>query len=145
MVVDRKPQELPLHRIDLGEVGRDEVIAAALAGQHLKTAYESPRRTCAAEMARCTCGYGFTFRGGSIADPMVPNVTRVFSWGPFFEREAKRLEGEGLSVRRIAIIMKVNWEVARRLVRGKRNKFEPGQRETPALRAKWLRTRSRCV
>ena len=36
--VGRKAQELPLHRIDPGEIGRDEVIAAAYVGQHLKLA-----------------------------------------------------------------------------------------------------------
>jgi hypothetical protein len=30
--VGRKAKELPLHLIDPGEIGRDEVIAAALAG-----------------------------------------------------------------------------------------------------------------
>ena len=43
LVVDRKAQKLPLHRIDLGEVGRDEMIAAALAHHHLEaTAHEGP-------------------------------------------------------------------------------------------------------
>jgi hypothetical protein len=30
-------RRLPLHRIDLGEICRDQMIAAALAGHHLKT------------------------------------------------------------------------------------------------------------
>jgi len=43
ILVDRKTQKLPLHRIDLGEVGRDEMIAAALARHHLEaTAHEGP-------------------------------------------------------------------------------------------------------
>ena len=51
LVVDRKAQKLPLHRIDLGEVGRDEMIAAALAHHHLEaTAHESPGGPFAAEM-----------------------------------------------------------------------------------------------
>jgi hypothetical protein len=52
--VGGKAQKLPLHRIDLGEICRDEVIAAALAGQHLKTtAHEGRGGTCAAEMDEC--------------------------------------------------------------------------------------------
>jgi hypothetical protein len=35
--VGSKAQKLPLHRVDLGEICRDEVIAAALAGHYLKT------------------------------------------------------------------------------------------------------------
>src|SRR5882762_4321960 len=51
LVLASKAQKLPLHRIDLGDIGRDEVIAAALAGHHLKaTAREGRGRTCAAEM-----------------------------------------------------------------------------------------------
>ena len=51
LVVGRKAQKLPLHRVDLGEIGRDEVIAAALAGHHLKAAVREGRGgTCAAEM-----------------------------------------------------------------------------------------------
>ena len=47
-------QKLPLHRIDLGEICRDEMIAAALAGHHLKTTvHESRGGTCAAEMDEC--------------------------------------------------------------------------------------------
>jgi len=49
--IGRKAQELPLHRIDLGEIGGDEVIAAPLAGHHLKiTACECCGGTGAAEM-----------------------------------------------------------------------------------------------
>src|SRR5271154_7039972 len=49
--VGRKALELPLHRIDVSDIGRDQVIATALAGHHLKmTARESGRRTRAAEM-----------------------------------------------------------------------------------------------
>src|SRR6202790_3917522 len=49
-----KAQKLPLHRIDLGEICRDEVIAAALAGHHLKTTvHEGRGGTCAAEMDEC--------------------------------------------------------------------------------------------
>ena len=33
-----KAQELALHRVDPGDIGRDEVIAAAFVGQHLKLA-----------------------------------------------------------------------------------------------------------
>src|SRR5580698_3011146 len=46
-----KPHELPFHRVDVSDIGRDEVIAAALAGHHLKmAACEGGRRTRAAEM-----------------------------------------------------------------------------------------------
>jgi hypothetical protein len=31
-----KLQELPLHGVDLGDVGRDEMISAPFAGNHLK-------------------------------------------------------------------------------------------------------------
>ena len=49
--IGRKAKELPLHRIDLGEIGGDEVIAAPLAGHHLKiTACECCGGTGAAEM-----------------------------------------------------------------------------------------------
>src|SRR6266571_2774094 len=52
--VGGKAQKLPLHRIDLGEICRDEVIAAALAGHHLKTTvHEGQGGTCAAEMDEC--------------------------------------------------------------------------------------------
>ena len=47
--IGRKAQELPLHRIDVSDIGRDEMIAAALAGDHLKmAACESCRRASAA-------------------------------------------------------------------------------------------------
>src|ERR1700733_821470 len=50
-LVGRKPHELTLQRIDVSDIGRDQVIAAALAGHHLKmTARESGRRPRAAEM-----------------------------------------------------------------------------------------------
>ena len=49
--IGRKAQELPLHRIDPSEIARDEVIAAALAGHHLKiTACECCSGTGAAEV-----------------------------------------------------------------------------------------------
>jgi len=37
-VTRRQPQKPPLHRVDPGDIGRDEVVAAALAGHHLKVA-----------------------------------------------------------------------------------------------------------
>jgi hypothetical protein len=47
----RKAQELSLHRIDFGDIRRDEVIAAALAGDHVKPAACVGRgRARAAEM-----------------------------------------------------------------------------------------------
>src|ERR1700733_4948550 len=50
-VVGREAQELPLHRIDVSDIGRDEVIAAALASHHLEmAACEGGRWTRAAEM-----------------------------------------------------------------------------------------------
>ncbi len=36
--VGHKAQELALHCVDPGDIGRDEVIAAAFVGQHLKLA-----------------------------------------------------------------------------------------------------------
>src|ERR1700722_19515338 len=46
-----KEQELPLHRVDPGDIGRNEMIAAPFAGHHLKvTACVSGGRTRAAEM-----------------------------------------------------------------------------------------------
>jgi hypothetical protein len=47
-------RRLPLHRIDLGEICRDQMIAAALAGHHLKTTeHEGCGKTCAAKMDEC--------------------------------------------------------------------------------------------
>jgi hypothetical protein len=49
--VGSKAQKLPLNRIDLGEICRDEVIATALVGLHLKTTvHEGRGGTCAAQM-----------------------------------------------------------------------------------------------
>ncbi len=46
-----KEQELPLHRVDLGDIGRNEMISAPFAGHHLKvTACVSGGGTSAAEM-----------------------------------------------------------------------------------------------
>src|SRR5215510_7271322 len=46
-----EPEKLPLHRIDLGEIGSDRMIAAALAHQRTKAAaHEIFRRTGAAQM-----------------------------------------------------------------------------------------------
>src|SRR4051794_13388313 len=53
-VVRGKALKLALHRIDLGEIGRDEVIAAALAGRYLKATVRVSRGgTGAAEMDDC--------------------------------------------------------------------------------------------
>src|SRR3984885_13295917 len=50
-LVGRQPYELPLQCIDVSDIGRDEMIAAALAGHHLKmTPCERSRRPRAAEM-----------------------------------------------------------------------------------------------
>src|SRR5512142_1971067 len=52
--VGSKAQKLALHRIDLGEISGDEVIAAALAGDHLKaTARVGRGGAGAAEMDEC--------------------------------------------------------------------------------------------
>src|SRR3984957_8471585 len=49
--VGRKAHELALHCVDPGDISRDEVIAAALVGQHLKLAAgESRGGTSAAKM-----------------------------------------------------------------------------------------------
>src|SRR3984885_12715197 len=49
--VGRKPYELALQCVDVSDIGRDEMIAAALAGHHLKmTGCGGGRRTRAAEM-----------------------------------------------------------------------------------------------
>jgi len=54
LAVGAKAQKLPLPRIDLGEICSDEVIAAALAGDHLKTTvHEGRGGACAAEMDEC--------------------------------------------------------------------------------------------
>jgi hypothetical protein len=51
LAVGREPQELPLHRIDMGEVCRDVMVAATLAGDQMETALrERFGQTCAAEM-----------------------------------------------------------------------------------------------
>jgi hypothetical protein len=50
-VVDRKLLELPLHRIDPGDVCRHEMISASLGSLHLETAARvCGRGTSAAEM-----------------------------------------------------------------------------------------------
>ncbi len=50
-VIRRQLRELTLHRVDPPDIGRDEMIAAALIGLHLEmTARESSRGTSAAEM-----------------------------------------------------------------------------------------------
>ena len=41
--VGSKAQKLPLHRIDLGEICRDDMIAAALAG-HISLEKRKPRK-----------------------------------------------------------------------------------------------------
>src|SRR5258708_33851497 len=46
--VGHKAQELALHCVDPGDIGRDEVIAAALVGQHLKLAAGRSRGRAAA-------------------------------------------------------------------------------------------------
>src|SRR5258708_1690444 len=49
--VGRKLQELPLHRVDPGDVSRNEMIPPPFAGHHLKvTTCVSGGGTCAAEM-----------------------------------------------------------------------------------------------
>jgi hypothetical protein len=95
--------------------------------------------------ARCSCGYGFTFRDGSVTDPLLPEITRVFAWGPCFEREAKRLKDEGLAPREIASRMNVDYQVAARLHLGKKSSFEYTEREIHSWRNKWLKSRSRML
>jgi len=52
--VGSKAHKLSLHRIDLGEICRGEVIVAALVGHHMKTTvHEGRGRPCAAEMDEC--------------------------------------------------------------------------------------------
>ena len=92
--------------------------------------------------ARCSCGYGFTFRHGSTTDPLLPEITRVFAWGPYFEREAKRFKDEGLSTRAIASRMNVCYDVAARLLQRKKNSFEYTEKEVHSWRNKWLKSRS---
>lgn len=51
LAVGREAQELPLHRIDMGEVFRDVMVAATLTGDQMETALrERFGQTCAAEM-----------------------------------------------------------------------------------------------
>jgi hypothetical protein len=95
--------------------------------------------------ARCSCGYGFSFRKGCAADPLVPYVTHVFAWGPHFEREAKRLKDNGLSISKIAVRMGVCRDVATRLIQQTRNRFERNTAEIPSLRRRWLKTRSKSL
>jgi transposase-like protein len=95
--------------------------------------------------ARCSCGYGFTFRHGCRTDPKLPEVRVVFAWGPYFEREARRLKDQGLSIRQIAATMKVGHAVATRLVQRKRSSFEFSQAEIRSWRKEWLRSRSKTL
>jgi hypothetical protein len=92
--------------------------------------------------ARCSCGYGFTFRHACATDPILPEITKVFAWGPHFEREAKRLKDEGLCIGQIASAMNVCHEVAARLLQRKRNLFEFTESQISSWRNKWLKTRS---
>jgi hypothetical protein len=95
--------------------------------------------------ARCSCGYAFSFRHACATDPLLPEITRVSAWGPHFEREAKRLKDEGLSIRQICSTMNVCHEVATRLHQGKRNRFEFTERQIRSWRDKWLKTRSKTL
>jgi Tn7-like transposition protein D/TniQ len=95
--------------------------------------------------ARCSCGYGFTFRAGSTADPMLPEVTHVFAWGIYCEREAKRLRDDGLAAQAIASRMGISREVVRRLIQGKKSSFEHTEREIHSWRKRWLKSRSRTL
>ena len=95
--------------------------------------------------ARCSCGYGFSFKHGTAEDPLLPRVNKVFAWGPYFVLEAKRLKNDGLSTRRIASQLNLSHAVAKRLVKGKMNKFEHSEKEIHALRGEWFRTRSKSV
>jgi Tn7-like transposition protein D/TniQ len=92
--------------------------------------------------ARCSCGYGFSFRHASTKDPLLPEITRVFAWGPYFEQEAKRLQDEQPSIRAIASRMNVCHSVAARLLRRKKNLFEYTEKEIHSWRSKWLKSRS---
>jgi Tn7-like transposition protein D len=103
------------------------------------------RRWCKGRIyfsARCSCGHGFTFRHGSTTDPLLPEITRVFAWGPCFEREAKRLKDEGLNPSGIASRMNVCYDVAARLLQRKKNSFEFTEGEVRSWRKRWLKSRS---
>src|ERR1700743_1008335 len=77
-VIGRQFLELPLQRIDAPDIGRNEVIAAALVGLHLEvTAREGGRGAGAAQMDGCReilclariglCAIGAREHGGDIA------------------------------------------------------------------------------
>ncbi len=89
----------------------------------------------------CSCGFGFSFSGGLELDPLLPDITRVFAWGPFYEAEAKRLKRMGLSIYKIAAKMKVCHEVATRLVSGEKNRYELNKKELLDLRREWKKSK----
>jgi hypothetical protein len=95
--------------------------------------------------AKCSCGYVFSFRQGCADDPRRPDVSKVSAWGPYFEREAKRLKREGLSICNIASRMKVCRSVVPKLINGKARKFERSLSEIRSWRKRWLRTRSKSL
>jgi hypothetical protein len=93
--------------------------------------------------AKCSCGYGFSFNHGTIRDPLFPEITRVFAWGPCWEREARRLRRKGFSNYKIARIMDVSHHVVKRLVHREKNKFEANDMAISSVRKEWLKTRSK--
>ena len=93
--------------------------------------------------AKCSCGYGFSFNRGTIRDRLFPETTRVFAWGPRWEREARRLRQKGFSNYKIARIMDVSHHVVKRLVHREKNKFEADDITISLVRKEWLKTRSK--
>ncbi|AHY49539.1 TnsD family Tn7-like transposition protein [Bradyrhizobium japonicum] len=97
--------------------------------------------------AVCSCGFGFSFREGTAADPLVPKISKVSMWGPYIAMEVKRLKDNGLSIKKVASQMSMSVETAARLAAGKASKFERArdERSITELRKDWLKKRSKDV
>ena len=99
--------------------------------------------------ARCSCGFGFTFRQVDSEDPSIPIVLVRTAFGPAFEREARRLYKVKPVIRYVADTMGVNDQLAERLVKGQRNSREEDRPLDPSkikrLRSEWKKTRSKAV
>lgn len=108
----------------------------------IRNATRRDRRGKTIYSVHCSCGFGFSFAGGSEQDPLLPNITRVFAWGSFYEAEAKRLKRKGLSIYKIAAQMKVCHEVATRLVLGEKNHYELNKKELLDLRKEWKKSKA---
>lgn len=90
--------------------------------------------------ATCSCGFKFSFREVSDADPCMPVGLRVCQYGPLWPAEMRRLRAAGLSIRRIAAKMGVNWTTVNRLLNTGDEKPSKPRRDKKSPNAKkWRR------